>query len=197
LPFPCAPDLPADQAAALWAPELAAATVVLDSAPPGYADARHIDLSSLGDIVADQILPDGRHVVLADGEGKHRVWLRETRPGRRLAFVIAADSHFSLRAAVAQRFHRRMRGLAGGSLPAGCRPTPFQRSRLILLLNLLDAEQAKASRREMASVLVYRGMAPLRGAEWKGSNERRRTQRLVEEAIKLRSGGYRALLGGG
>jgi hypothetical protein len=142
-------------------------------------------------------LPDGRHVVLADAEGGHRIWLRETRPGKRLAFVIASDGHFPLRAAVAQRLDRRMRGLAAGPLPAGCLPTAFQRGRLILLLNLLDAEYARASRREMAFVLIYPGMTPLRGAEWKGSNERRRTQRLTDEALKLMSGAYRTLLGGG
>ncbi|MBK6706242.1 MAG: DUF2285 domain-containing protein [Sphingomonadales bacterium] len=35
-----------------------------------------------------------------------------------------------------------------------------------------------------------------RGAAWKASSERRRTQRLIREAEALAAGGYRALLKG-
>ncbi|MDD3799486.1 MAG: DUF2285 domain-containing protein [Novosphingobium sp.] len=35
-----------------------------------------------------------------------------------------------------------------------------------------------------------------RGNEWKSSAERRRTQRLIDEALALMDGGYRALLRG-
>ncbi len=140
---------------------------------------------------------DGRHIVVADRGGDHRIWLRDTGKGQRLAFVIAPDGSFPFRLAMAQRFERRMRGLPGGPLPSACRPTTLQRGKLILLINLLDAEHASASRREMAAVLIYPGISPLRGAEWKGSNERRRTHRLIEEARRLMAGAYRTLLAGG
>lgn len=141
-------------------------------------------------------MDDGRHIVVADIGGDHRVWLRDTTKGRRLAFVIAPDSRFPLRLAMAQRFERRMRGLPGGPLPSASRPTTLQRGKLTLLINLLDAQRARASRREMAAALIYPGISPLSGAEWKGSNERRRTLRLIEEARRLMAGAYRTLLGG-
>ena len=43
---------------------------------------------------------------------------------------------------------------------------------------------------------VYPGMTIGRGSEWKSSAERRRTQRLIDEAFALMRGGYRTLLRG-
>jgi hypothetical protein len=44
--------------------------------------------------------------------------------------------------------------------------------------------------------LIYPKSATLTGAAWKGSPERRRTQRLSDEAVALMQGGYRSLLRG-
>lgn len=148
----------------------------------------------LGKIVADRALPDGRHLVIADDDSVHRLWLPDPDPGRPLAIMIPNDDHALLRSAIAHRLVRRMDGLRPGPLPAAFQPTPFQRQRLTLLLNLLDAYQARAGRREMASVIVYPRMRPLTGREWAASAERRRTQRLLDEARAIMSGGYRALL---
>lgn len=145
-------------------------------------------------IVADHTLADGRHLVIADDGGVHRLWLPDPDPGRPLAIIIANDGHILLRSAIAHRLARRMGGLRPGPLPAAFRPTPFQRQRLTLLLNLLDAHHAHAGRREMASRIVYPRMRPLTGREWAASAERRRTQRLLDEARAIMSGGYRALL---
>ena len=80
------------------------------------------------------------------------------------------------------------------------RPTAFQALRLHLLLDIIDAllapGQARPSTHEVARRLVYPRLAIGRGAEWKASSERRRTQRLIDEALALMSGGYRALLQG-
>ena len=92
------------------------------------------------------------------------------------------------------RFERRLRGVAYGHPSPEYRPTAFQRSRLFLLINLLDAENEGASRREMASTLLYRNSVPMGRAEWKGSSQRRRTHRMIGEAKQMMSRGYRDLL---
>lgn len=194
--FPCTPDLPAEDAPALWAPHAAVATVVLDTAPDDYVGARSIDLDALGCIVADRRLSNGRHLVLSDSGDRHRIWLRDATPGRRLATIIPIDDHYRLRAAVATRLWRWIEGEGGSEVPIGLMPTPFQRRRLVLFLDLLDASLAGANPRDMARTLVYPHMPDLRSAAWKDSPERRRTRLLVSEARKLMGGGYRALLAG-
>lgn len=195
-PFPCMPDLPAEDAPALWAPHATVATVVLDAAPDDYPGARSIDLDALGGLVADRRLSNGRHLVLADAGGRHRIWLRDATPGRPLAVVIPADDRYRLRSAIAVRLWRRVEGESGSQIPTGLTPTAFQRRRLVLLLDLLDASLGGAKPREMARVLVYPHMPDLRSAAWKDSPERRRTRLLVTEARILMSGGYRRLLAG-
>lgn len=133
---------------------------------------------------------------MAGAQGPHRLWLRDPTPGRRLAILVPEDDHYELRAAAALRLRRRLRGLPTGAPPPGCRPTPFQRRRLALLINLVDASLAGAGPREMATHLTYPHMPALSAAEWKDSPERQRTRRLAREAIALMEGGYRALLAG-
>lgn len=169
-------------------------TIILDSAPPNFADTGVIDVSALGAIVADHEAADGRHMVITAAAGTHRLWLRETRPGVSLAVTIPLDQGFALRIAATIRFERRLRGLACGRPPRDYLPTAFQRGRLFLLLNLLDAEKAGASRREMASALLYRNGASMGRAEWKGSSQRRRTHRMIDEARHMMARGYRDLL---
>jgi len=73
-------------------------------------------------------------------------------------------------------------------------PTPMQRSRLVLFLDILDAEAANMPKRAIAETLVYRHMRALHGADWKASAERRRVHRLCEEAARLRDAGVADLL---
>lgn len=86
----------------------------------------------------------------------------------------------------------------GASAPAAVpRPTAYQAQRLDLLLSILDLRHAaRATSHAIASRLVYPRLAIGRGAAWKASPERRRTQRLIREAEALAAGGYRALLSG-
>lgn len=69
-----------------------------------------------------------------------------------------------------------------------------------MLLDILDAQlvpdEARPSTHEIAGRLIYPRLAIGRGAEWKASSERRRTQRLIDEALGLMNGGYRTLLQG-
>jgi hypothetical protein len=133
-------------------------------------------------------------MVINTSAGTHRLWLRETRPSVSLAVTVPLDRCFGLRIAAISQFEQRLRGLACGEPSRLYLPTEFQRGRLILLLNLLDAEKAGASRREMASALLYRNGVSMGRAEWKGSSQRRRTHRMIDEAKHMMARGYRDLL---
>jgi hypothetical protein len=173
---------------------LSPTTIILDGAPENFAGTGVIDMSVLGDIVAEHEAPDGRHMVVANPDGVHRLWVREPQLGAPLAVIIPADRNFAQRIAAATRFERQLRDVGCGQPQSGYRPTTFQRNRLFLLLNLLDAEKAGASRREMAATLLYRNSAPMGRAEWKGSSQRRRTHRMIDEAKHMMARGYRDLL---
>jgi hypothetical protein len=101
---------------------------------------------------------------------------------------------FTTRLAATTRLERRLRGLPPDPDANASQPTPFQRQRLILLLRLIDAADAKATRHDTAFTLIYPHTKPLTGAAWKGSNERRRTMRLFADAFRMMRDGYRALL---
>lgn len=114
--------------------------------------------------------------------------------------MIPRDAGFELRLAAVERFDRRLAGVPPGHLPRGFSPTPFQRHRLSLLLDILDLaspdEGADATTYDIARAVIYPHMKLGRGKDWKSSTERRRTHRLIDEAFALRDGGYRALLHG-
>jgi hypothetical protein len=156
-----------------------------------------INVAALGEILVDHDAPDGRHMVIASPGGLHRLWLREIKPNASLAVIIPTDRNFAQRIVAVTRFERGLRGAVSGQSKPGYLPTAFQRNRLYLLLNLLDAEREGASRREMASSLLYRNSAPMGRAEWKGSSQRRRTHRMIDEAKHMMVCGYRQLLLGG
>jgi hypothetical protein len=172
-------------------------TIILDTAPTNFTDSSVITVSALGDIVADHEASDGRHMIIAGPDGLHRLWLRELRPNVSLAITIPTDRNFAQRIVAVTRFERGLRGEVSGQSPPDYSPTAFQRNRLYLLLKLLDAESKGASRREMATTLLYRNSAPMGRAEWKGSSQRRRTHRMIDEAKHMMASGYRDLLRGG
>lgn len=80
-------------------------------------------------------------------------------------------------------------------MPRACCPTDFQRHRLTLLLRVLDLLATGLSTRELSDSAIYPDLE-LHGANWRGANERRRVQRLRDEALDLAHGGYRDLLRG-
>ena len=93
-------------------------------------------------IVADRVLSDGRHLVLDDVEGFHHVWLRDTCPGQPLAYVIIRDAAIEMRRQAAWRLDRRLAGAPLLRKTGLFQPTPRQRRRLNLLLDILDLIQA-------------------------------------------------------
>ncbi|MEA3388469.1 MAG: DUF2285 domain-containing protein [Pseudomonadota bacterium] len=134
-------------------------------------------------------------MILADSDGDLRLWLR-AEPDRPLAVVLPFDDDFDLRLGVARRLLRRLRDGASGPWPPRLAVTRFQRLRLTLLLNIFDRLKADNSKREIARELIYPGLDPGPSAAWKASSERRRTQRLCDEARAMVAAGYRHLLRG-
>ena len=116
-PFATAPDDLSEPV--VWRPELTAVTVILDAAPDGFERAAPVDPRALGALFADVAGIEGRHVIVSDAAGEHRLWLRDPEPGRPLAAVIPLDKDFITRIASLLRFHRRLFGRAAGPLPRG------------------------------------------------------------------------------
>lgn len=170
-------------------------TIVAAAAPPIYPTPP-ISIDQLGDVLKDGTAGDGRHIVLADDDGDHRIYLPDGR-GHANAVLIPLDETFEDRLGVAARFFRRLRGEATGGLPPRLCVTAFQRLRLTTLLRCFDREAAGGTKREIAHEIIYPGLDGGSAAEWKASAERRRTQRLCEEARTMVAGGYKRLLGGG
>jgi hypothetical protein len=154
-----------------------------------------LDVADAGPVLADGPTAQGRHLIIDDPDGDHRLWLR-TAPRAPMAMVLPLDDDFELRLGAAARLFRRLRGFNGGPMPPRLAVTAFQRLRLSLLLNVFDHLGGGASMREIARDLIYPSLEPGSAAEWKASAERRRTQRLCDEARAMVAAGYRRLLRG-
>lgn len=188
---------PSDLAGAvLWRPELVPVALTLDAAPEGFAEAKPVDPAAFVTLLAERLVADGRHVVIADAEGEHRLWLRDTTPGRRLAVLIPLDRDFRTRIVSLARFHRRLFGSPPGPPPRGWELTPYRRRRLDLMLRALDLHLSGATYREIAIALGEAEAAGMSAAEWTGSRERAYFIRLVASANRMMNGGYRKLLRG-
>ncbi len=178
----------------MWRPELSAVTVILDAAPPEYADARAIDPLTLGALVADRSGIDGRHIVVADAAGEHRLWLRDPASGQPLAAIIPLDKDFVTRIASLLRFHRLVAGKPTGPLPRGWPLTAYRTARLERMLRAFDLRLGGATYREIAVALGKDEAARLSAAEWKDSAARSYVYRLVRDATAMMKGDYRKLL---
>lgn len=138
----------------------------------------------------------GGHCYIMPGRGApRRIWLRSAPLGASLAAVIPLDDMTEARIEAVHDFARWLQGVP--SFPPAASPTFYQAQRLDLLLAILDVRAgAGLTSHEVARRLIYPRMTIGRGAAWKASPERRRTQRLIREAEALAAGGYRALLAG-
>lgn len=191
-PFATAPDDLSDPVA--WRPELTAVTVILDAAPDGFEAASPVDPRALGALLADLAGIDGRHIVVADTAGEHRLWLRDPTPARPLAAVIPLDKDFLTRIASLLRFHRRLLGRAAGPLPRGWPLTAYRLARLELMLRALDLRHGGATYRQIAAELGCADATKLSASDWKMSASRSFVVRLVRDGIAMMNGDYRKLL---
>lgn len=153
-----------------------------------------VDPRVLGALLADQADIDGRHVVVADAAGEHRLWLRDAQPGQPLAAIVPLDKDFITRIVSLLRFHRRLLGRAPGPLPRGWPLTTYRLARLDLMLRALDLRRGGATYRQIATELGRDDAARLSATEWKISAARSFVVRLVRDATDLMNGDYRKLL---
>ena len=169
-------------------------TVILDTVPDGFADAQSVDPHALGALLADLAGIDGRHVIVADVSGEHRLWLRDPTPGQPLAAIVPLDRDFITRIATLLRFHRRLLGREAGPLPRGWPLTPYRLARLNLILRALDLRDSGATYRQIAVELGREDATKLSASDWKMSASRSFVVRLVRDGIAMMKGDYRKLL---
>lgn len=108
--------------------------------------------------------------------------------------MLPSDASFGVRSLATERLYRLMAGLRSLRRPPGIIPTDYQRSRFIQLLRLLDAEEEGWARRDMAYRILHPRDPVPNNSEWKASHERRCMYRMLEDAHRLCSTGYRTLL---
>jgi hypothetical protein len=178
----------------LWRPEFIPTAVVLAPSPAQFHGAIEEGAVNLGAALADRADLDGRHLILSDPEGEHRLWLLPSGSHQRLAVVIPLDEDFPLRIAGAQRFRRWMTNRSAGKLPRSILLTQRHRTRLVLMLRALDMRRANATYREIAASLFGANAVAEHG--WKTLSVRGRTIRLVQDANTMIDGGYVKLLRG-
>jgi len=131
---------------------------------------------------------DGWHGVV--GAASIPVWIAHgTPPDDDLGALIPLDDALPQRLAAVLHLWHALRG----QMPPAVQLTAPRHRRLVLALRAHDGHLDGHSYRNIAIGLFGAARVP-RGAAWKTHDLRARTMRLVAEAIRLRDGGYRALL---
>jgi hypothetical protein len=157
---------------------------------------RSIDPDRLEPVIQRADTENGRHVLLDDPEGHHRIWLVENVHACGSAFLVPFDDDFGARLHSLQRLYRRLTGKQAGPPLRSLQLSQPQRARLTLLVRALDGEQEGASRREIAAVLLDAEARHIPAIEWKNAALRKRVNRLVASSVALMNGGYLMLLRG-
>jgi hypothetical protein len=189
--FVADPQLTADQTAVFWCPE--ALPTVVPLAATHVAAAHPLDVRALGDVSAERVGADGRHVIVRTTDGDLRLWLADPAD-RPLAVVLPLDDDLPTRAAAALRLWAHKMGQGVGA-ESESRPLTRQRQgRLMLTVRALDGHLDRASYREIAQALF--GSDRVEREAWKTSSLRDRTIRLVRNGVALMRSGYRKLLRG-
>lgn len=131
---------------------------------------------------------DGLHGTV--GAASIPIWIaRGASPDSQLGALIPFDDAVPQRLAVVLRLWHALQGRAQPDVGL----TALQRRRLVLALRAHDGHRDGHSYRDIAIGLFGAARVP-RGAAWKTHDLRARTMRLVTDAVRLRDGGYRALL---
>jgi hypothetical protein len=172
-------------------PEVLPTVVPLASAR--FVGPRPFDIGALGDVTAERVGADGRHVIIRTEDGDLRLWLADPSD-QPLAVVLPLDDDLPVRAAAALRLWARMAGQAAGHDGEPLPLTRQRRDRLMLMIRALDGHLAEASYREIAEVVF--GADRMERETWKTSSLRDRTIRLVKGGVALMRAGYRRLLRG-
>jgi hypothetical protein len=183
------PNLRADCAPVAWQPHLNPTTVLVAPAPDEFTEARFI--SELTPAFSRRIA-NGEHWLLDQGGDALQVALIDgANTTRRAAVVIPLDDSCHMRAGAALRFCEAMTGQVSDRTPDGLNPQ--QRSRLKLILRILDGKSAGCSYREIAKVLFDPSSVPT-GCAWADDALRNRTKRLHKRGLDLVHGEYLDLM---
>jgi hypothetical protein len=168
--------------------------VIIVVTPEPFVSVSATDVDRLGSVLVRADTEDGRHLVLGDPEGSHRISFL----GRALedggAFLIPFDRDFNARLHAVQHFQRKLSGQRSGLPLRSVRLSPPQRMRLALQVRALDAIEENATRREIAAVLIDPDARTIPAIEWKNSALRKQVIRLIAAAQLHMNGGYLALL---
>lgn len=178
----------------LWRPEFIPTSVIIAATPRGFRSTAKHDAFVLSQAFADRANREGRHLILDDPLGVHRLWLLPHTLQSVPAVLIPLDADFPHRMAGALRFRRHMAGKPSALPPRNFRLTQRHRIRLVLMLRAFDMRADNATYRQIAAHLF--GAASVAEYGWKTLPVRGRTVRLVQDAKALIGGGYRDLLHG-
>lgn len=187
--FPTDPEANVRERPALWSPEIAPDVVTIEAANPASA----IPLPKGSEPLAEYASGADRHCVIAIASARLRLCVRSKPDLAISTLTIPCDPACALRLAAAARLQRATLGKRAG-IDRAALPTAYQRARWVQFLALHDALVVGASSRDLAFGIVFPRHQPLKGAEWKGSGERRHVLRLTAAARRLVAGGYRSML---
>lgn len=183
------PDRTVRAAPAIWRADCASQIVSLVAAPTGFAGAAMLPGITA---TAEFSVADTRHLVFDIAGARHRFQVMDADCGALAILLPPLGSALSAAACDAAR--RMFAGLSTADPLRVLRPSALQRQRLALLLRVLDASLGGASNREIGTHIVYPWLAGTDAVAWKATSERRRVQRLVDEARGLAASAYRDLL---
>jgi hypothetical protein len=169
---------------------------MVTAGPTGFGAGYSINFDGLSPMLMSVETRDGRHVLLNDPTGRHRLWFVGGSRRQSHAFLIPIDEDFNARLHSLQRLHRRLTGRSSGPPLRSQRLSVRQRAYFALLVRALDGEQEGVTRRELAAILLDQDARDIPAIEWKNSPLRKRINRAVASATKLMNCSYLALLRG-
>ena len=187
--FPTDPKADVRKTPALWSPEIAPDVVTLDASD--WAGA--IPLPPGSEPLVEFASETERHSVVAIASARLCLCVHKMQGLTVPTLPIPCDPNCALRLAAAARFQKVTQSKRN-AVDQSAVPTAYKRTRWVQLLALNDALEAGASSRDLAFGIVFPNHRPLKGAEWKGSGERRHVLRLTAAARRLVASGYRSLL---
>src|SRR3546814_8098086 len=85
----------AEQAPALWRPELCPSITIAAPAPSGFPGPALSDVAASGGIAAEWLAYREWHLVLAIGGRRYRLWISDCVHYEALAYVVPADDHIA------------------------------------------------------------------------------------------------------
>lgn len=182
---------------ALWRDDLLPVAIrLVAGARPAKRSKSPIDLSrALGIARAQAAFGASRQLHIGQGEAAVRLVIPR-RMADRLQAVVPLDDRLNVRIASLRRLHLFLLKGPPGPQPRGWRLTPGQRRRLALILRTLDALEAGATYREIASALLDPDASGLPATVWKNASSRSAVMRLKRDGVRLVNSDYLLLLRG-